>query len=87
LLDQRVSRGVLQRGGGELVGVVVAEIEPLGRGQAGVVFLPGRDLAVGIVGVIELGDQLLVRVVAVVQVFDLLEPFVLRVWEIEIIRR
>src|SRR5205823_5648493 len=39
----------------------------------------------GIVGVIELGDQ--VVVVAAGYVLDLLEPLVLRIWEIEVIRR
>ena len=38
--------GVLQRRGGELIGVIVAEVEVLQRGERGVVLLPGRDLAV-----------------------------------------
>ena len=77
MLDQRIRRGILERSGRQLVGIVVAEIEPLGRGETRVVLRPSLDFAFGVVGVILLGDEVLVRVGVVVQVLDLLEPLVL----------
>ena len=85
LLDQRVGGCVLERRGRQLIRIVVSEIEPLRRGQARVILCPGRDFALDVVGVIKLGNELFVRVVIVVQVFDLLEAFVLGVWKVGVV--
>jgi hypothetical protein len=61
LLDQRVGAVVFDRRGQQLIGVIVAEIEPL-HGDPGVVLRPGLDLPLGVVGVILLRDEVLVRV-------------------------
>jgi hypothetical protein len=74
LLDERVGGGVLERRGRELIGIVVAEVKALGRGEPGIILRPGLNLAFGVVGVILLRDQ--VVVVRALQVLDLLEPLV-----------
>jgi hypothetical protein len=85
LLDQRVGAVVLHRRGGELIGIIIAKVEPLHGRDPGVVLCPGLDLAFGVVGVILLRDEVLVRIGVVVQVFDLLQPLVTGVREVEVI--
>jgi len=76
LLDQCAGGDILERRGEELIGIIISEVETLGRGQTGIILCPRLDLPFGIVGVIELGDQVVVGVVIVVEILTCLSRLV-----------
>ena len=84
MLDQRVRCRVLHGCSGQLISIVVTEIEPLwGRRQAWKVLRQRQNLTFAVIGVIELRNQ---RVRARL-IFDFLEPLVLGIRKIIINRR